>query len=135
VLLTLSLFLFITPILSSYKLQSDPGLLTRVGIDCYPLHPKYCPFLLSEWISAALFLKKKRRGGVETETTMSAGKGPSSRRPRAPRIEENRNAKRCRNQICARASEMAAKRETTMSVGEGPSGGGVNPVPETRVLD
>jgi hypothetical protein len=28
--------------------QSDPGLLTRVGIDYYPLHPKYCPFLLSE---------------------------------------------------------------------------------------
>jgi hypothetical protein len=30
---------------------------------------------------------------------------------------------------------MAAKRETTMSAGEGPSGGGVNPMPETRVLD
>jgi hypothetical protein len=30
---------------------------------------------------------------------------------------------------------MAAKRETTMSVGEGPSGGGVNPMPKTRVLD
>jgi hypothetical protein len=29
---------------------------------------------------------------------------------------------------------MAAKREITMSVGEGPSGGGVNPMPETRVL-
>jgi hypothetical protein len=38
--------------------QSDPGLLTRVGIDYYPLHPKYCPFLLSEWISATLSLKK-----------------------------------------------------------------------------
>jgi hypothetical protein len=30
---------------------------------------------------------------------------------------------------------MAAKRETTMSAGEGPSGGGVNPMPEMRVLD
>jgi hypothetical protein len=30
---------------------------------------------------------------------------------------------------------MAAKRETTMSAGEGPSGGGVNPMPETRILD
>jgi hypothetical protein len=30
---------------------------------------------------------------------------------------------------------MAAKREMTMSVGEGPSGTGVNPMPETRVLD
>jgi hypothetical protein len=30
---------------------------------------------------------------------------------------------------------MAAKRETTMSVGEGPRSGGVNPMPETRVLD
>jgi hypothetical protein len=30
---------------------------------------------------------------------------------------------------------MAAKRETTMSAGEGPSGSGVNPMPETRVLD
>jgi hypothetical protein len=46
------------------------------------------------------FLEKKRRGGVrggvETEMTMSAGEGPSSGRPRAPRIEENQNAKRCR---------------------------------------
>jgi hypothetical protein len=30
---------------------------------------------------------------------------------------------------------MAVKRETTMSAREGPSGSGVNPVPETRVLD
>jgi hypothetical protein len=30
---------------------------------------------------------------------------------------------------------MASKRETTMSAGEGPSGGGVNPMPEARVLD
>jgi hypothetical protein len=30
---------------------------------------------------------------------------------------------------------MAVKRETTMSVGEGPSGGVVNPMPETRVLN
>ena len=66
---------------------------------------------------------------------MSAGEGPSSGRPHAPGIEENRNVKRCRNWIRARAGEMAAKRETTMSAGEGPSGGGVNPMPETRVLD
>jgi hypothetical protein len=61
------------------------------------------------------FLGKKCRGGVrgdvETETTMSAGEGPSSRRPRAPGIEDNQNAKRCRNWIHARAGEMAAKRE------------------------
>jgi hypothetical protein len=75
------------------------------------------------------------RGGVETETAMSAGEGPSSGRPRAPGIEENRNAKQCRNWIRTRAGEMAAKREMTMSVGERPSGGGVNPMPETRVLD
>jgi hypothetical protein len=30
---------------------------------------------------------------------------------------------------------MVAKRETTVSAGEGPSGGGVHPMPETRVLD
>jgi hypothetical protein len=30
---------------------------------------------------------------------------------------------------------MAAKRETTLSTGEGPSGGGVNPMLETMVLD
>jgi hypothetical protein len=30
---------------------------------------------------------------------------------------------------------MAAKREMTMSIREGPSGGGVKPMPETRVLD
>jgi hypothetical protein len=81
------------------------------------------------------FLEKRCRGGVETETTMSTDEGPSSRRPHAPGIEENRNAKRCRNWICARAGEMAAKRETTMSAGEGPSGVGVNPLPETRVLN
>jgi hypothetical protein len=67
------------------------------------------------------FLEKKHRGGVEIETTMSVGEGPSSRRPRAPGIEENRNAKQCRNWIRARAGEMAAKRETTMSAGKGPS--------------
>jgi hypothetical protein len=72
---------------------------------------------------------------VEIETTMSTGEGPSSGRPRAPGIEENRNTKRCRNWIRARAGEMAAKRETTMSAEEGPSSGGVNPMPETRVLD
>jgi hypothetical protein len=79
-------------------------------------------------------LEKKRRGGVETETTMSASKGPSSRRPLAPGIEENRNTKRCHNWIRARAGEMATEREMTMSAGEGPSGGRVNPMPETRVL-
>jgi hypothetical protein len=78
---------------------------------------------------------EKRRGGVEIETTMSVSEGPSSGRPRAPRIEENQNTKRCRNWILACASEMAAKRETLMSTGEGPSGGGVNPIPEMRVLD
>jgi hypothetical protein len=31
--------------------------------------------------------------------------------------------------------EVAAKRETMMCTGEGLSGGGVNPMPETRVLD
>jgi hypothetical protein len=72
---------------------------------------------------------------VETETTMSAGEGTSSGRPRAPGIKENRNEKRCRNWIHARASEIAVKRETMMSTGEGPSGGGMNPMPETRVLD
>jgi hypothetical protein len=66
---------------------------------------------------------------------MSTSEGPSSGRPRAPEIEENRNVKRCRNWIRARAGEMAAKRETTMRAGEGPSGGGVNPMPVTRVLD
>jgi hypothetical protein len=30
---------------------------------------------------------------------------------------------------------MAAKRETAMSAGEGQSGGGVNLMPETRVID
>jgi hypothetical protein len=72
---------------------------------------------------------------VEIETMMSVGEGPSSGQPRALGIEENRNAKRCHNWIRARAGEMATKREMTMSAGEGPSGGGVNPMPETRVLD
>jgi hypothetical protein len=66
---------------------------------------------------------------------MRVGEGPSSGRLRAPGIEENRNAKQCRNWIRARAGEMAAKREATMSAGEGPSGSGVNPMPGTRVLD
>jgi hypothetical protein len=66
---------------------------------------------------------------------MSADEGPSNRRPHTPGIEENQNVKQCHNWIRARAGEMAAKRETTLSVGEGPSGGGVNPMPETRVLD
>jgi hypothetical protein len=47
--------------------------------------------------------------------TMSAGEGPSNGRPHAPDIEDNQNAKRCRNWICACASKMAAKRETMMS--------------------
>jgi hypothetical protein len=66
---------------------------------------------------------------------MSAGKGPSSGRPCAPGIEENRNTKRCRNWTRACVGEIAAKRETTMSAREGTSGSGVNPMPETRVLD
>jgi hypothetical protein len=81
------------------------------------------------------FLEKKRRGGVVAETTMSAGEGPSSKRPRPPGIEENRNTKRCRNWIYGCAGKMVAKRETAMSAGEGPSGSGVNPMSETRVLD
>jgi hypothetical protein len=72
---------------------------------------------------------------METETTMSAGEGPSSGRPHAPGIEENQNAKRCSNWTPAHVGKMTAKRETTMSAGEGPSDGGVNPMPETRVLD
>jgi hypothetical protein len=72
---------------------------------------------------------------METETTMSTSEGQSNGRPRAHRIKENRNTKWCRNWIRARAGEMAAKRETTMSAGEGPSGGGVNSMLETRVLD
>jgi hypothetical protein len=94
------------------------------------------PLLLFEWISVPLSFKKHRggvRGGVETETTMSAGEGPSRGRPRAPGIEENRNAKRCRNWIRAHAGEMAAKREKMMSAREGPSGGVVNPMPERSV--
>jgi hypothetical protein len=75
------------------------------------------------------------RVGVETETTISVSEGPSSGRPRALGVEENRNAKRCRNWIRARAGKMAAKRETTMTAGEGPSGSVVNPMPGTRVLD
>jgi hypothetical protein len=78
------------------------------------------------------FLEKKCRGGVETDTTMSADEGLGSGRPRAPGIEENRNAKRCRNWIRTRVGDMAAKRETTMSAGEGPRGGGVNPMPEMK---
>jgi hypothetical protein len=78
---------------------------------------------------------KKRRGGVETETTMSVGEEPSSGRPHTPGIKENRNVKRCRNLIYTRVGEIAAKRDTTMSAEEGPSGAGVNPMPETRVLD
>jgi hypothetical protein len=37
--------------------------------------------------------------------------------------------------IYTRVGEIAAKRDTTMSAEEGPSGAGVNPMPETRVLD
>jgi hypothetical protein len=103
-----------------------------------PPRPIPSSLLLSEWISASLSLKKHRAGvrvGVETEMTMSDGEGPSSGRPHAPGIEENRNAKRCCNWIRVHASKIAVKRETTMSVGEGPSGSGVNPMPGMRVLD
>jgi hypothetical protein len=40
-------------------------------------------------------------GGVEIETTMSDGEGPSSGRPHTPGIKENRNVKQCRNWIHA----------------------------------
>jgi hypothetical protein len=74
------------------------------------------------------------RGGMETETTMSTGEGPSCGRPCAPGIEEKRNAKQCHNWIHAHAGEMVAKRETTMIAGEGPSSGGVNPMLDMMVL-
>jgi hypothetical protein len=93
--------------------QSDTGLLTCVGIDypfckmnIQPPRPIPLPLLLSEWISASLSLKKRRGGvrvGVETETTISVDEAPRSGRPRAHEIEENQNAKRCRNWIRARA--------------------------------
>jgi hypothetical protein len=97
-------------------------LLTRVGIDYYPLHPKYYPFLLSEWISAVLSLKKaqRRRGDRDDDERW---RGAKQRTTPRTRIEENQNAK------------MATKRETTMSAGQGPSGSAVNPMPKTRVLD
>jgi hypothetical protein len=84
------------------------------------------------------FLKKaqrrrERRHGVRYDDERR--RGAKQRMTRAPGIEENRNAKRYRNWIRARADKMAVKRETTMSTGDGPSGGGVNPMPETRVLD
>jgi hypothetical protein len=70
---------------------------------------------------------------VATETRKAKAK-EGDRRQKAG-IEENQNAKRYHNWIRARADEMAAKRETTMSAREGPSCGGVNPMPETRVVD
>jgi hypothetical protein len=72
---------------------------------------------------------------MEIETTLSAGEGPSSGQPCAPKIEENQNVKRCCNWIHVCAGEMVAKREMMMSAREGPSSGGVNPMPNTRVLD
>jgi hypothetical protein len=51
----------------------------------------------------------EHRRGAKLRTTPCTG------------IEENRNAKQCRNWIRARAGEIAAKRGTTMSAGEGPS--------------
>jgi hypothetical protein len=65
-------------------------MLTRVGIDCYPLHPKYCPFLLSEWISATLSLKKaqRRRGDRDDDEHRQGAKQQTTH---APGIEENRN--------------------------------------------
>jgi hypothetical protein len=44
-----------------------------------------------------IFVEKKEQRRCENRATMSAGEGPSSGRPRAPGIEENRNVKRCRN--------------------------------------
>jgi hypothetical protein len=99
-----------------------------------PSIPNIAPFFFLNG-KCSSFLEKKCRGGVETETTMSAGEGPSSRRPHEPRMQENWNAKQFRNWIHARVGEMATKREITMRAGEGPSGGGVNPMPEMRVLD
>ena len=70
------------------------------------------------------------------DTTMSTGEGPSSGRPRAPCVEEEKpNAMRCRNWIRARAVEIAAKTAPTMTVGEGSSGGAANPKPEMSVSD
>jgi hypothetical protein len=69
------------PSIKKVTITRAPANKASIGIDYYPLHPKYCSFLLSEWISTTLFLKKRRggvRGGVETETTMSIGEGPSS---------------------------------------------------------
>jgi hypothetical protein len=60
--------------------QSDLGLLTRVGIDYYPLHPKYRPFLLSKWISATLSFKNS----VGDDMTMSAGEGQAEDDPAHP---------------------------------------------------
>jgi hypothetical protein len=39
--------------------QSDPGLLTRVGIDYYPLHPKYLPLSSFRMDKHNTFLEKK----------------------------------------------------------------------------
>jgi hypothetical protein len=39
----------------------DVRIASFMGRREYPLHPKYCPFFLSEWISAALSLKKAQR--------------------------------------------------------------------------
>jgi hypothetical protein len=72
-------------------------MLTLIGIDYYPIHPKYLPLSSFRMDKRSTFLEKKCRGGVETETTMSAGERPSCGRPRAPRIEENWNTKRCHN--------------------------------------
>jgi hypothetical protein len=62
-------------------------------------------------------------------------RGAKQRATHAPGVEENQNAKRCRNWILTHGAEMAAKRETTMTAEEGPSSCGVNPMPERRVLD
>jgi hypothetical protein len=73
------------------------------------------------------------RGGVETK--MSAGEGASSGRPHTPRIKvENQNAKQCHNWIRTCAGEKTTKMETIMGAGKGPSGGGANPMSETRVV-
>jgi hypothetical protein len=70
---------------------------------------------------------------VETETTMSAGEGPSSGQPHAPGIEENQNAvlqldpRACRRDGGEEGDDDERR--------EGPSDGGVNPMPETKVPD
>jgi hypothetical protein len=63
----------------------------------------------------------ERRRGAKQRTTPHILPGP--RRTRTRRGAANGSAR------------VPARRETTMSARQGPSGGGVNPIPESRVLD